>query len=200
MVWVSFDNSMPLCVSSTFSEASYYRARYYDPSLGRFLSEDIAGFAAGIEFYAYVQNRPTQFTDPSGLYTQEPDVPPLNPRLDKFMKCMDACTSSAFPSIKEQHVTATTNGRHHDPGHAAGTTVDLRPIGTPSKVIFCCAGRCGAPYGLDERKIKTGLGKGLHYHIQLVYPNYPGVDINQYLKKYPDSIPKTPECQPGGCK
>jgi RHS repeat-associated protein len=45
----------------------YYRSRYLDPSVGRFLSEDNAGFAAGTDFYQYVANNPTQWTDPFGL-------------------------------------------------------------------------------------------------------------------------------------
>jgi RHS repeat-associated protein len=45
----------------------YYRARYYDPSLGRFISEDPIGFSAGdTNLYRYVSNSPTNFTDPSG--------------------------------------------------------------------------------------------------------------------------------------
>ncbi|MFN0061927.1 MAG: RHS repeat-associated core domain-containing protein [Myxococcaceae bacterium] len=45
----------------------YYRARYYDPSLGRFLSEDPIGFAGGdTHLYRYVANAPTQLRDPSG--------------------------------------------------------------------------------------------------------------------------------------
>ena len=36
----------------------YYRARYYDPNAGRFLSEDPLGFEAGINKYVYVENRP----------------------------------------------------------------------------------------------------------------------------------------------
>jgi RHS repeat-associated protein len=45
----------------------YYRARYYDPQEGRFLSDDPITFDGGINFYAYAQNNPVTFIDPSGL-------------------------------------------------------------------------------------------------------------------------------------
>jgi RHS repeat-associated protein len=45
----------------------YYRARYYDSSVGRFISEDPLGYAAGINFYAYVNNNPVNANDPMGL-------------------------------------------------------------------------------------------------------------------------------------
>lgn len=44
----------------------YYRARYYDPQIGRFISEDPIGFDAGPNFYRYVLNNPVRFTDPLG--------------------------------------------------------------------------------------------------------------------------------------
>ena len=45
----------------------YYRARYYDPTTQRFLSQDPIGFASGdFNFYRYVGNSPTYFRDPSG--------------------------------------------------------------------------------------------------------------------------------------
>jgi len=45
----------------------YYRARYYDPASGRFITEDPAGFAAGFNFYRYLSNYPAGSRDPSGL-------------------------------------------------------------------------------------------------------------------------------------
>lgn len=45
----------------------FYRARYYSPVYGRFLSEDPMGFAAGINFYGYADDNPISFSDPFGL-------------------------------------------------------------------------------------------------------------------------------------
>jgi len=45
----------------------YYRARWYDPQVGRFISEDPVGFGGqDANFYAYVKNRPMSFVDPQG--------------------------------------------------------------------------------------------------------------------------------------
>jgi RHS repeat-associated protein len=46
----------------------FYRARYYDPTIGKFLSEDPAGFPAGLDFYAYVKNNPVNWRDPDGRW------------------------------------------------------------------------------------------------------------------------------------
>ena len=46
----------------------YYRARYYDPQTGRFLSEDPIGFHGGINKYVYALNDPTKYRDPGGLW------------------------------------------------------------------------------------------------------------------------------------
>jgi RHS repeat-associated protein len=45
----------------------FYRARYFDQSVGRFLSEDRLRFYGGINFYPYVANDPLNYVDPSGL-------------------------------------------------------------------------------------------------------------------------------------
>jgi len=45
----------------------YNRARYYDPKLGRFLSEDPIGIEGGLNLYTYAGNDPVNGRDPSGL-------------------------------------------------------------------------------------------------------------------------------------
>jgi RHS repeat-associated protein len=49
----------------------YYRARYYSPLLGRFVSQDPLGFLAGANFYAYLDNSPVNGTDPLGLHSTD---------------------------------------------------------------------------------------------------------------------------------
>jgi len=45
----------------------YYRARWYDSQLGRFMTEDPISFQGGWNLYAYVENNPILHNDPLGL-------------------------------------------------------------------------------------------------------------------------------------
>lgn len=42
-------------------------ARWYDPVIGRFLTQDPMGYAGGLNLYSYVGNNPVGFADPLGL-------------------------------------------------------------------------------------------------------------------------------------
>jgi RHS repeat-associated protein len=65
----------------------YFRARYYDGEVGRFISEDPIGFAGGdVNLYGYVRNSPIALIDPFGLDWREyvkrfvlPSAGALNP-------------------------------------------------------------------------------------------------------------------------
>ena len=50
----------------------YYRARYYNPLLGRFISEDPIGMTGGINEYVYVDDDPINYNDPFGLDKNSP--------------------------------------------------------------------------------------------------------------------------------
>jgi RHS repeat-associated protein len=69
-VWHSAANANTLQYTGRDNDGTglqYNRARYYSPSLGRFISEDPIGFAGGdVNLYAYVGNSPTNYVDPNG--------------------------------------------------------------------------------------------------------------------------------------
>jgi len=44
----------------------HYRARYYDPTTGRFLARDPEGMVDGTNLYSYALNAPTTYFDPQG--------------------------------------------------------------------------------------------------------------------------------------
>jgi RHS repeat-associated protein len=49
----------------------YYRARYYNPGMGRLLQVDPIGYANGTNLYTYVTNNPVKYVDPYGLIAAE---------------------------------------------------------------------------------------------------------------------------------
>ena len=63
----------------------YYRARFYDPQLGRFISEDPIGFNSGqMNLFSYVGNNPTNSVDPTGLWERAVHMAIIN----EAFKCL----------------------------------------------------------------------------------------------------------------
>jgi RHS repeat-associated protein len=89
----------------------YYRARYYDPTVGRFLSEDRIGNDEGSNLYTYVRNAPAGLRDPTGLYTLQGFSPEqeqqmndaiqsaINTLKQKQKDCKDGCAGPWGPKI-----------------------------------------------------------------------------------------------------
>jgi RHS repeat-associated protein len=65
----------------------YYRARFYDPLLGRFISEDPVGFnGGGMNVYAYVGGNPILYGDPSGLWAPDAHAAIIQQAFEKCLK------------------------------------------------------------------------------------------------------------------
>jgi RHS repeat-associated protein len=81
------------------SELYYYRARYYEPGIGRFIQADPIGIAGGINFYVYVGNNPINFIDPMGLDKARYDICKDDTGIKKWFceKMVDwACSFAPF--------------------------------------------------------------------------------------------------------
>lgn len=77
----------------------YYRARYYDPEPGRFITEDPSGVDGGINLFAYTNNNPLRWTDPFGLMPRIPRCPsgrinPARPELNRLIGPLSAADSA----------------------------------------------------------------------------------------------------------
>ncbi|AKG34398.1 RHS repeat-associated core domain-containing protein [Paenibacillus durus] len=98
----------------------YLRARYYDPSIGRFLNEDT--YEGQIDnplsqnLYTYVENNPLIYTDPTGHYTfkDDPSQPAVvqgyvvstdmhaSDKLVEFLKTYETFSAQWYYATKEE--------------------------------------------------------------------------------------------------
>ena len=84
----------------------YYRARYYDPTVGRFLSEDPIHFHGGTNLYFYGEDRPNQFIDPLGL-----DAYMCTKPLDAFGDLGKWAYDLGAPLLYHQYICVKAGGR-----------------------------------------------------------------------------------------
>jgi RHS repeat-associated protein len=82
----------------------YMRARYYDPEVGRFISEDPSGFDGGINLFIYALNNPITLYDPNGLDPRgwpNPYDPRYSPPLDNpVLRCHVATHNDPVANLK----------------------------------------------------------------------------------------------------
>ena len=90
----------------------YYRARWYDPALGRFIQADSIVPAPGnpqsLNRYAYVYNNPLRYTDPSG---HDPRLPVYRPTPGPAVSPMPRPSATPTPSPVALVVDLSSVGR-----------------------------------------------------------------------------------------
>ncbi|MFI5215717.1 MAG: RHS repeat-associated core domain-containing protein [Candidatus Limnocylindria bacterium] len=122
----------------------YYRARYYDPEIGRFLSEDPMGFGGGdVNLYAYVGNNPISANDPRG------DCP----------QCAAGAIVGAAGGLLFQVGADVYHGRPSSPAQYAGAVLGGAAGGVAA--VTCgaaCAGAIGGAVGNTTTQFLEGGG------------------------------------------
>jgi uncharacterized protein RhaS with RHS repeats len=174
-------------MSETGTTVSFYRARYYDSNVGRFISEDRARYEFA-NLYAYVGGNPILWQDPWGLWKcQKNDCRGLHPDLKKSLDCFEKCAKAADPDIADVTVTCGTsdhpptiskNGVAKGDPHYWGTAVDIGHNSNPGlsmPLFFKCFQEC---FPHKDPPIRTwgsyaqpeynsdDPSDGYHYHIQ----------------------------------
>jgi RHS repeat-associated protein len=106
----------------------YFRARYYDPSTGRWLSNDPIGISGGLNQYAFCANNPVMFGDPFGLLTFN-DLKGLSPSIKNQMRQGLVDTVANW---KTNPLDARERGGHvvvgaHDAGKQRASQTEVSP-------------------------------------------------------------------------
>ncbi len=129
----------------------YYRARYYDPTIGRFISGDPKRFRADVNFYRYVSDNPTNLVDPWGL---EP-IGPYNPGFKPYGGYGDSAyrhwplNGNLWPGFTRQDGVCSTG--------PLANTMNSRPC-----VLKCCKAHddCYTKYNCNFSSFLGGLPFG----------------------------------------
>ena len=109
---------------------NYYKARFYDSQIGRFMTPDPAGMVDGPNLYAYVLNDPLNATDPSGLFLMG----------DSEGRCVETediviVAPSPFTGVAFDHPPSNGNGQLNNTGRGSGTLA-----APPMMMMMCPAG------------------------------------------------------------
>jgi RHS repeat-associated protein len=110
----------------TETQLYYNRARYYDATVGRFVSEDPAGLSAGMNLYIFAGNDPLNRRDPSGLVYKYSDPDGMNHRTWLLMRGRGASWPVPWGALLNTH----------------GMLDDIAMRGMPTVDIYCDASGC----------------------------------------------------------
>ena len=114
----------------------YYRARYYSPTLHRFIGEDPFGLASGdINAFAYVLNNPLGFSDPFGLKVVLQTAPVRPPNAEVMSKLEEL---NRLVPDRDVIITSGSEPRKNptkDSRHPLGAAADIKIPGLTSAEV-----------------------------------------------------------------
>ena len=145
----------------------YYRARYYDPVIGRFISKDPIGFAGGDEnLYRYVANGPVNWMDPWGLLKYNTPDTTITGRLTgetlNFAECMENCAGFELTVTGGSETSGHGEGSKHYTGEACDFSEKRNPA-LDADTAQKCWKKCAQPNYFGQ---KEG-GAHPHWHFQI---------------------------------
>ncbi|MDH0646882.1 hypothetical protein N5D48_15340 [Pseudomonas sp. GD03858] len=129
----------------------YYGYRYYQPTLGRWLSADPAGAADGLNLYRMVHNNPTTLTDVAGLCSTEQGKG--NERASTLSReelYHTYVALKAAPKIIDdarRHVNQFVDSKSQTIAYSAFSMIIMEPVSASYSALGAAAGSALGPAG-----------------------------------------------------